>query len=212
MTAIEHITTVSTAPWVMWWMLFLLVLFVIANIHQPKMVRAAVQIAFKRTDRVYDDAAIVGVSSLELRLFSLLTVALSWTLFFYTGGAFLFGRYMLVTACVLVWCLVRWGIRESIAFLGGLKKFGFPKSFTMSLSLVLSLGLWGINLVAVWTSDWVVWRWLMAAAVPLWVVMNMIKHYQCFVRNWKTFFGWLVYGLTVEVGLLIGLYFLIRVI
>lgn len=212
MTAIEHITTLSSAPWVMWMMLFLLVLFVVANIHQPKIMRTAWQMAFTQTDRVYNDAAIYGISSLELRLFSLLTASFSWTLIFYSGGAFEFVHYLLITACVLGWCLIRWGVRELISWLGKMKRFGFPKSFMMSLVLILTAGLFILNLGAVWTDNWLGWRIGMGVVVLVWLFDIFIRYYQSFVHNWKTFLGLIAYWLTVEIGSLIGLYFLIKVI
>ncbi len=212
MTAIEHITTLSSAPWVMWMMLFLLVLFVVANIHQPKIMRTAWQMAFTQTVRVYNDAAIYGISSLELRLFSLLTASFSCALVFYNGGAFEFGRYMLVTACVLGWCLLRWGVCELISWLGKMKRFGFPKSFMMSLVLILTAGLFILNLGAVWTNNWLGWRMGMGVVVLVWLFIIFIRYYQSFVHNWKSFVGLIAYWLTVEIGSLIGLYFLIKVI
>lgn len=210
MTAIEHITTLSTAPWVMWVMLFLLVLFVIANIHQPKIMLTVWQMTFSQTDRVYNDASIVGVSSLELRLFCLLTAAFSWTLVFYKGGIFTFGHYMLIAACVLGWYLLRWGIRALISWLGKLSRYGFPKAFMMSLCLVLTTVLYIINIGAIWIPGWLGWQILLALLVGVWLVTILVRHYQGFVHNWKTFLGLIAYWLVVEVGSLIGLFFLIR--
>ncbi len=213
MNAVEHIITLSTTPWVMWLMLFLLVLFVIADIHQPKMWLTAWQMAFKRTDRVYNDAAIVGVGSLEQRLFCLLTGAFSWTVFFYKGGEFALTYYLLITGCVLGWSLCRWGLRELIARIGKLKRYGFPNGYTMSLCLVLVSFLYLLNLGSIWIDRYtMVWRIGMAVVLAVWLITIFIRHYQCFVHNWKTFLGLIAYWLTVEVGSLIGLYLLISVL
>lgn len=210
MIAIEHITTLSTSPWVMWVMLFLLVLFVIANIHQPKIMLMAWQMAFTHTDRVYNDASIVGISSLELRFFCLLTAAFSWTLAFYKGGPFAFGHYMLITVCVLGWYLLRWGIRALISWLGNMKSYGFPKAFMMSLCLVLTAALYIINIGSVWVPGWGGWSIFMVLIVVVWLITILIRHYQVFVHNLKTFLYLIAYWLVVEVGSLIGLFFLIR--
>lgn len=212
MTAIEHITTLVSVPWVMWMMLFLFLLFVIANFHLPKIMRSAWQMAFTQTDRVYNDAAIYGVSSFELRLFCLLTASFSWTLVFYNGGAFEFVHYLLVTACVLGWCLTRWGVRELISRLGKMERFGFSKGFIMSLILVLTAALFVLNIGSIWTDNWLGWRIGMAVIVLVWLFTIFIRYYQFFVHNWKTFLGLIAYWLTVEVGSLVGLYFLIKVI
>lgn len=212
MIAIEHITTLVSAPWVMWMMLFLFLLFVIANFHQPMIMRSAWQMAFTQTDRVYNDGAIFGISSLELRLFCLLTASFSLTLVFYKGGTFEFSSYALITACLLGWCLIRWGVRELISWLGKMKRFGFSKGFIMSLILVLTAALYVLNLGSVWTNNWFGWHIGMAVIVLVWLFTIFIRYYQYFVHNWKTFLGLIAYWLTVEVGSLVGLYFLIRVI
>lgn len=210
MIAIEHITTLSSTPWVMWLMLFELVLFVVANIHQPKILLTAWRIVFKRTDRVYNDTAIIGVSSLELRFLCLLVVSFSWMVFFYVGGEFTFGRYMLIMGCVLGWYMLRWGIRKFIMWFGKLKHYGFPQGFMMSLCIVLSIVLYVINIGAVWLSNLKVWRIAMAVVVLVWLIIILIRHFQYFVRTWKAFLALLVYWFTIELGMLVGLYFLIN--
>lgn len=212
MTEIEHIQSLTSAPWVMWVMLFMLLLFAVANIRQPHLMRTAWNIAFKRADRVYNDAAVMGISSIELHLFCILSVAMSFAIAMDTGGSFLFTHYLLVAACVLVWYLLRWGIRMGIGWLGKLKRYGFPAGFMMSLNLCLTAVLFLLNLGAIWTANWIGWRIGMAAIALLWLTMIGIKHYQCFVYNWKTFLGLTLYWAVVEVGSLVGLYFLIRVL
>lgn len=212
MTAIEHIQSLSTTPWVMWMMLFMLFLFVMANIHQPRLMRTAFEMAFKRTDRVYNDAAVVGVSSIELRLFCLFSASMSWMIAMDNGLSFRFSRYLLIALCVLAWYLLRWGLREGIAWVGKLKHFSFPAGFMMCLSLCLTVVLFVINLGAMWSPSLWVWRIAMVMIVGLWLVMIGFKHFRCFVHDWKTFLGLMLYWSVVEVGSLVGLFFLIRVL
>lgn len=212
MNAIEHIVTLSNAPWVMWIILLELVLFVIAMLSQPKLLRTAWQMAFKRTERVYNDAVMVGLSSLALRLFCLLSVAMSAMLFMYEEGPFTFAHYLLIASCLFGWYLLRWGIREGLSWLGRLKHYGFPSGFMMSLNLIVGLVLSVCNLGCVLTNNWVGWHVVMVAIVGVWLITIAVKHFQCFVRGWKSFLLTSVYWLIVEVGAIIGLYFLIKVL
>ena len=212
MLGTERIQSLITAPWVMWVMLFTLLLFLIAYIHQPHLMRTAWYMVFKRQDRVYNDAAVIGISSLELRFFCLLTASMSLAIAMKEGSVFRFGYYALVVACVLGWYIVRWCIRECIAWVGKLKHYGFPKGFMMSLCFILTTVLYVINLGFIWIPNARVWTVLMGIVLLLWLVMIWIKHYSFFVHDWKTFLGCLSYWVIVEVGSLVGLYFLIKVL
>ena len=212
MIAIEHINTLVSSPWVMWLMFALLLLFVAANIYQPKIMRTAWVMSFKRTDRVYNDSAMVSTDSLALRLFCLATAALSWDVFFYDGGVFPFTRYILIMGCVFVWYLVRWGIRELLSVMLKLKRYGFPKGFMISLSLILCTALYGLNLGAVLTNGNYVWRMAMIVIVVFWLVVLFVKHLMFFVHNWKSLLLFLAYWLVVEVGSLFSLFLLVRIV
>ncbi len=201
-----------TAGWPVWVLMVALLSFVMVTINRPKIFRAIRKVTFSSFDRVYNDTDLQWESSLGLRLFCVLTFALSLQIIVYTSGPFAFTQYLLILVGVVAWVFLRRGIRYMIERMGKLKNKGFPSIFFMALGVFVCMFLYGANLLYIlW--DWsMLWLIVSGVAVLMWLGTILIKLYRFFVRGWKSFFALIAYWLIVEVGSIFGIYELIKLI
>ena len=201
-----------TAGWPVWVLMVALLSFVMVTINRPKIFRAIRKVTFSSFDRVYNDTDLQWESSLGLRLFCVLTFALSLQIIVYTSGPFAFTQYLLILVGVVAWVFLRRGIRYMIERMGKLKNKGFPSIFFMALGVFVCMFLYGANLLYIlW--DWsMLWLIVSGVAVLMWSGTILIKLYRFFVRGWKSFFALIAYWLIVEVGSIFGIYELIKLI
>lgn len=206
------IASPATAGWPIWVLMVALLSFAIAAMSRPKIFRAIRKVTFSSFDRVYNDTDLQWESSLGLRLFCVLTFALSLQILVYTSGPFAFTQYLLILVGVVAWVYLRRGIRYMIERMGKLKNKGFPSIFFTALGLFVCLFLYGANLLYIlW--DWsTLWLIVSGAAVLMWLGTILIKLYRFFVRGWKSFLALIAYWLIVEAGSVFGLYELIKLI
>ena len=212
MTFTPLIASPATAGWPIWVLVLSLLLFVMATISRPKIFRAIRKMAFSSFDRVYNDTDLQWEFSLGLRLFCVLTFALSLQIFVYTSGTFAFMQYLLILLGVVAWVYLRRGIRYMIERMGKLKNKGFPSIFFMALGVFVCVFLYGANLFYIlwdWTTLWLI---VSGAAALMWLGTILIKLYRFFVRGWKSFLALIAYWLIVEAGSVFGLYELIKLI
>ncbi len=212
MTFTQLILSPFTAQWPLWVMVFLMVVFVCANVMRPKILRAAWQISFSSTNRVYNDTSIMWSNSIDMRLFCIVVFGLSLQLLTYAEGPFRFTRFLLILVCVEAWVWLRRGIQKGMETLFKLKNKGFPMSFFLGLALIICSLLYVVDLI------YILWGWSIVLfsvggiVLLLWLGVIGVKLFRFFVRDWKSFLVFLTYWVVVEAGSLFGLYELIMVL
>lgn len=193
-------STPLSEPWTMWVLLFLLLLFVVAIVRQPAMMKNAFHSLFTRLNRSYSDASTDLMNQVLLIVFRAGVLSLLLYVILYSGGNFSFLFYLSIVAVVLLGGAVKWLLTGLTAYIFMLRH-GVEESRSTyeSIWLLLSMVLYPV-LVLMVDFSWIKFGTIVCIILAIvYVTLVLIRLARVFVSRPIVILYIFIYTITLEV-------------
>ena len=199
MESIVRIWSPSSAPWVMWVLLGLLVLALCVGLFGSD-IAALVRSLFSKSDRMYVDRNTQGGGYMIIvQSFRVGVMALVGYLLIYDAADYAKGSYLLVVGVVASLLLVQWLLLKGVGYVFlSQKHLAIAMEQRSVICNAMAMLLWPIALVMVYAEE-VASTVLCGIAGGMYVVMICVKFVQLFYQNLLSIGYMLLYVISLEV-------------